>query len=323
MAESLTKENRDKLQKLGYAVDLLEEDTRRIQEYDFKSPRRFTKDNIRLLNAVYDCFAKTFANKLSGLFHTAVQVDLLSIKEMPYGDFSKEVGPRVVMPAIETKIKEGTEYVTNHFAISFPTDVMHYIVNRLLGGDEGIIRKDHDFTELELNLTRNFTFSNITPIIEVAWSSYIDIITSCVGVVMSPGLNKYFSSDLVILNIEFEMVVASMTKKFSVCMPFDLLENIFRNFGNRFMGLEDSNKNKQKKSLMLEHVKESEVDVSVVLGRTELELGDILALHSGDIMMLDSFTDSSVKVIIKGKDWFSGKIGLYKGRKAVRVTELL
>ncbi|MDR2817159.1 MAG: FliM/FliN family flagellar motor switch protein [Oscillospiraceae bacterium] len=323
MADTLTKENRDKLKKLGYAVDLLEEDSRRIQEYDFRSPRRFTRDNVRLLNGVYDCFAKTFANKLSGLFRIPVQVDLLSVKEGQYGDFSREVGSRVVMPIIETKMKEGTEYVTNHFAISFPTEVVHYVVNRLLGGDEGAVREDHDFTELELNLIKNFVLVNVTPIIEVAWSSYIDVITTCTGIVLSPGLNKYFSSDLPILNIEFEIVIASITKKFSVCMSFDLLESIFRNFGNRFMGLADDSKSKQKKSLMLEHIKESEVDVSVVLGKTELELGDILALHTGDIVMLDSFTDSSVKVIIKGKDWFSGKIGLYRGRRAVKVTELL
>ena len=79
----------------------------------------------------------------------------------------------------------------------------------------------------------------------------------------------------------------------------------------------------QRKSLMLEHVKESEVEIDVVLGKTELEFADILSLHAGDVMMLDSFTDSSVKVIIKGKEWFLGKVGVYRGRKSVKLTETL
>ena len=58
MPGSLSKDEQAKLEKLGYAVDMLESDGQKIQAYNFKTPKRFTKDNMRLLNTIYDCFAK-------------------------------------------------------------------------------------------------------------------------------------------------------------------------------------------------------------------------------------------------------------------------
>lgn len=323
MPGSLSKDEQAKLEKLGYAVDMLESDDQKIQAYNFKTPKRFTKDNMRLLNTIYDCFAKTLANKLTGVLRTAVQVDVLSINEMVYSQFSQEKRENFILPIIETKLKENDSYSTDHFVMAFSNKTIYTIINKLLGGSDDELENNRKFTVLELNLIKNFIIANVNPILESAWSNYIDFITNTEEIALIPEVNKYFVSDTQTLCIEFEIIIGDLAQKFSICMPIELVENIFRNLGNRFMGLEDSEKINQRKSLMLEHVKESEVEIDVVLGKTELEFADILSLHADDVMMLDSFTDSSVKVIIKGKEWFLGKVGVYRGRKSVKLTETL
>lgn len=324
MPETFSKEEQKKLAKLGYAVDALENEEKNIQLYDFKAPKRFTKDNLRLLNTIYDCFAKTLANKLTGILRAAVQIDTLSIEELDYSKFSKGKSKKYIIAIIEAKLKEKESYTTNNFAIVLPIKSMYVIINKLLGGSDESNDLEREFTTLELNLIRNFIVANIMPILESAWAGYIDLLTTAKDIVLVPeSSNKYISPESQMLNVQFEIIIDKISQNFDICMPMELIENIFKNLGNRFMSLEDNEKLNQKKSLMLEHVKETKVEIGVILGKTELEFGDMLTLHSGDVIMLDSFIDSTAKVVIKGREWFSGKVGIYKGRKSVKLMEIL
>ncbi|MDR1260359.1 MAG: FliM/FliN family flagellar motor switch protein [Oscillospiraceae bacterium] len=303
-------------------MDLRKLNQERVQEYNFKTPRRFTKDNVRLVGCVFDCFAKTFANKLTGLFGVATRCDVTSIQEMVYGDFSQQYSSDVILPVVDTRIKEGVGYVENHFVLLFPCLIGHHIVNKLLGGLDADLKQDHEFTDLELSLLRSFVVANVIPIVEVAWSSYIDIIASCTEIVSSPGLTRHINKDVVVLVIDMKLDFPPVSGSCCFCLPVEFLTTVFRNLGTRFLGADESDKMWQKKSLMLEHIKETEVDVNVVLGGTALDLGDVLSLHPGDIMMLDNFTDSSVLVNVRGEQWFRGRVGIFGGRKAVKITEV-
>ncbi|MDR1354444.1 MAG: FliM/FliN family flagellar motor switch protein [Oscillospiraceae bacterium] len=321
MPANLTKE---KLEKLGYSVDLLESDDGAIKPYDFKTPKRFTKDNVRLLTGVCECFAKTFATRLATIFRSShVHADLVGIKERSFGEYLPDAEQRILMALIETKIKEGNEYYTNHVAVSFPNDFAFWVINSLLGGDDKAGDPERNFTELELQFFSGFVTANVVPVIEASWASYIDVIANCVDVSLNPAANRVISADATVLDAELLVDISGVAVAVSFCMPFILVEKIISNLGNRFLGAEDSDKIKQKRSLMLENIKESEVTVSVELGRVTLELGDILSMKPGDVMTMDSFTDSAVTIVVNDKGWFVGELGTFNGKRAVKILELL
>ncbi|MDK2839321.1 MAG: flagellar motor switch protein FliM [Thermosipho sp. (in: thermotogales)] len=65
------------------------------------------------------------------------------------------------------------------------------------------------------------------------------------------------------------------------------------------------------------------VELSVAVGETNLTLWDILNLEVGDVIRLDTFKEDPLKIKLNGKDKFLGVPGVFKGKYAVKIVEVL
>jgi flagellar motor switch protein FliM len=59
--------------------------------------------------------------------------------------------------------------------------------------------------------------------------------------------------------------------------------------------------------------------VKVLLGHTTIKVDELLSLAPGDIIQLDKPASGEMIVQIEGKNKFTGLIGQYKGKRAVRI----
>ena len=80
---------------------------------------------------------------------------------------------------------------------------------------------------------------------------------------------------------------------------------------------------KEDEEMLRKNVEETVMEVSAVLGETESNLAEILMLNVGDVIRLNTHHDDPIIVRVNGKDKFKAFPGVYRGKYAVKISEVL
>ena len=84
-----------------------EEEQRRIRIYDFRRPNRFSKEQIRTLYMLHDNFSRLLSTFLATQLRTPTQVELVSVEEMTFDEFTRSVPNPTVMALANPNELEG------------------------------------------------------------------------------------------------------------------------------------------------------------------------------------------------------------------------
>ena len=121
------------------------------------------------------------------------------------------------------------------------------------------------------------------------------------------------------LNVD---VTGLAVERIRICLPGNLLENIFQIIDSRKhiargYDFEDN------KETILDNIRQSQLPVTGQLGTVFLDLNDIYRLKVGDVIDMNKGKDKDVKLYIGKQPWFTGKMGVYKKNVAVRINRRL
>jgi len=68
---------------------------------------------------------------------------------------------------------------------------------------------------------------------------------------------------------------------------------------------------------------QSLLNVTAVLGETNLDMFDVMNLQAGDIIPLGKSIDSNIVLSVAGQTWFDGKLGIFNSKKAIKIENVL
>ena len=71
------------------------------------------------------------------------------------------------------------------------------------------------------------------------------------------------------------------------------------------------------------HIVDTKATIVVKLGESEMTVGDLLNLNVGDVIPLNQEASGEVSLTVEGIDKMKCLMGVYKGNRAVQVTQLL
>ena len=61
--------------------------TKTYRKYDFYSPKKYTKDKLKMLKSIYDNYARIATSQINGLFRVASEVEVIGVEEQRYYEF--------------------------------------------------------------------------------------------------------------------------------------------------------------------------------------------------------------------------------------------
>ena len=61
---------------------------KKYRKYDFYSPKKFTKDKLKILSNIYENYARLLNARVNGLLRMNSQVEIVSVEEQRYHEFS-------------------------------------------------------------------------------------------------------------------------------------------------------------------------------------------------------------------------------------------
>ena len=294
---------------------------KKYRKYDFYSPRKFTKDRIKMISGIFENYTRIINSRLNGLLHTTSDIAVESVEEQRYYEFSNALSDGDVLTLADVDVDGKRESDETPVLIHLSTGLVLNMMDRLMGGDgdeTGNIRAGYSFTALELKLYEDIVKDMIS-ILGGSWENYINLDFSFRRVESNPTLVQLIGLDETVVIISISLKLPNVSGRMSICLPGMMLTNIFTQIAamnqvGRGSG-EDNSEN------IMGILRDSQLQVIAELGRTQLTLQDIYSLNVGDVVDLGHPTKEPVSLYVGGQPWFSGKLGTQSGSMAVKIWE--
>lgn len=299
----------------------IESQENKIKEYDFKSPKKVTKETMRLLKSIYENYCRVLSSFMTSKLGLMCDITVQGIEESVFFEYSNALDDYTLMGLIDIKYPDETTS-ENQMILEISKSLSFMMMDRLLGGDGEEPERIRDYTDIELRILSNLIKQMVNPMGK-AWESTIDIYTE---------MNKYETNPRFISNINYndtivmvilEANVNSVIGKINICIPFEIINDIYKK-SHIFTRInkKKSNSDSQKEDIIVS-LKESNLKITGILGKTELTLQDILDMQVGDVISLDRELSSDIDINVDGELWFKGKFGTKKNKNVVKINKIL
>lgn len=306
------------------AINAPKKEELRYKVYDFRAPKKFTKEQMRTLNSIFEVYARLLSSYLTGIMRLYCRVSLVQIEEQRYYEFSNALPDYCIMPLIDLNV--ANEDLSDTTCImQIANSITYTMIDRLLGGKGEYRDENRDFTEIEIDLMRN-TLSNFVKLLKEPWLSYIDLDPQLTEIETNSRVIQAIGADDIVIIVALEAEINDVKNVISICIPALNLEEIMGSFSGRYSRSarrSDPIKEQERKGDILDGLRESEIEVTAILSETQIDLADILNLQINDVIPLNKHIDSTVTLRVGDKQWFEGKLGIKNNKKAVRVDNIL
>lgn len=303
--------------------DVAEE--KKTRKYDFHTPRKFTKDRLRLISGVYENYARLVASHLTSIMRMDIEVELLAVEEQRYYEFNNALMEDDVLAMIETDFDDGRDEVLDPVLVQMSIPVIHGFVDRMLGGtgDSDPASESNTITDVEMALYENL-IDKITPVMDDVWDSYVDVQFEFQRMEVNPRLVQAVGMEEIVVIVALSVRINQVCGQMNVCLPSDMLDYIFRKIEESADSLsrKKESQTKEEKEAIMNQIQESQLDIVARLSPREILLSDLFHLRPGDVINLAIPVGTDCLIDVGGKLWFHGKMGTYRGNKAVVIDKV-
>lgn len=290
-------------------------------KYDFYSPRKFTKEKIRLLKSVFDNYARILTSQVNGIFRTMTDITVLELRETRYYEYVNAFHENDCMTIVETYVEgKGKSNVPLMMYIS--PGLTLTLVSHMLGGTDSIMKTEGDYryTDVEMALYKRI-MEYIVHALGDGFSNYINAEFKIAKVESNPSMVQEVGLDETVVIVVLNVDISGLTmERIRMCLPGTLLEHMFKIIDNRkHLARGFAYENNQ--DVIMQHLRSSEFPMTGQLGIVKLDMEDLYHLKVGDVIDLNKAKNSAVKLYVGRQPWFTGKMGVFKKNIAVRIED--
>jgi len=294
------------------------EPEKKYKKYDFYSPRKFTKERLKMLNSIFEGYARVSNSRLNALLHATCEIEVEWVEEQRYNEFSTALTESDVVALAKIdreKLQEETPIL-----VHMDTGVALTIIDRMIGGDgtpEPDLPSDYKLTDLELNMYED-VISQLISIMGGSWENYMPMEFSYVRTEVNPTMVQLIGFDETVVIVSISIKFPNCQGTMSLCLPGVMLANIFseisKNNTRRSSGEDKSDE-------IFGSLRESDMEIIAELARPRVLLSDIYHLNVGDVLDIKRPKDAPVYLNIGGRRWFDGRLGVHNKQMAVKIGE--
>ncbi len=286
---------------------------KQVRLYDFRSPDKFSKEQIRTLALMHENFARIAQTALSAQLRTALQLQLVSTEQLPYQQFHRSLGDPVVLGVLNMAPLPGNALLDLEPRLVFA------LVDRLLGGPGISLDLRRSLTEIEASMLRRLLGIFLDSLTE-AWRNVGQVRASLESLETNPLFAQFLPPGEMVVVLGFRCQMGKTEGSLRLCLPYSLLEPVLPYLTARYWMLRQA-KGESSPQQMAENLHPVKVPISVELGRKKLRIGDLLRLKVGDVVVLERKTGEPLDVLVRQRLKFRARPGRLGRFLAVEILE--
>lgn len=281
--------------------------------YDFRRPDKFSKEQLRTLQMLHETFARLAGSALSAYLRSQVNVELISLEQVPYEEYLRTINQSVFtimsMPPLT-----GQAVLEMEFGLVFT------MIDRMLGGPGRTINRTV-LTDIERPLIRQL-IERMFFALKNAWEGVIIVNPGIEGMETSSQFVQIAPPNDIVVTILFEVKIGEQRNAMSLCIPYLVLKPITTKLSAQKWFVNASRKHSPASRRILSgHVFQTEVDCSIELGKSTLRVRDFLGLKPGDVVRLDQKTSQELPFLVEEVPKFEGRPALQGSKLVFSVTQ--
>ncbi len=290
-----------------------------ISVYDFKRPERVSKEQMRAFQALHEGFSREFGASISGMLRSIVEVKLISVDQLTYGEFVFSLENPTCFNLLYS------DKLNGHLILDLNPSIIYPIVDRLLGGGKSASQSipSRPLTEIELRLVSRITKSAITSL-ENSWRNISELKLRVTQIESNPQLVQIVPPNEVIVLISFEITMGELRGIMNLCIPFNTIEPLVGKLSSDTWSAYTKHEVSPEQKAQLEvGLGAAEVEVVAVLAETSITTSELMQLNVGDVILTERDIREGVTLQVAGRPTFSADVGQLKGNKALEIRKPL
>ena len=84
---------------------------KKYRKYDFTTPRKFTKDRIKMLHGIFENYTRVISSRLNAQLRTNCEITVESIEEQKFYEFNNALMEGDVLAIVDVTIQIGRAHV--------------------------------------------------------------------------------------------------------------------------------------------------------------------------------------------------------------------
>jgi flagellar motor switch protein FliM len=198
------------------------------------------------------------------------------------------------------------------------------LVDSFFGGADRPFTKieGKDFTQIELAIVRKIVDLAIDDL-EAAWASIEKIGCSFQRTEVNPQFVGIVPPTDVVIATTFDVELENANGTITLVIPYSTIEPIKQKLSSGFQVESDQTDKKLWYSIICEQLMNTNIEIKVQLGESEIALQDLMELKVGDVIPLDQDASGEFDVNVENVPKFRGLYGTHHGSVAVQVTRVL
>jgi len=293
-----------------------QERERRIREYNFRSPNKFSRDQLRALQMVHEAFGRQLSNSFAATLRTPASFDIVSTQQLPYREFM-ELLTQSILYIFSAPPLEGPMLLEISMGLGIG------ILERLLGGFGQLSHIDRPLTDIERTVLGGVAERMLDSLAN-AWSAMLEMHPRIEGTETDPQFVQIVQPSETIVAVLFEVKIGDQTGTMNLCLPCVTLEPIApRLSAQQWLTSTRRPATDETKNALASRLRRTQADLSVELGEATLSVSELVGLKPGDVIVLDRRKDDHLLMKVGGRSKFYVRPGRRGPRSAVRISSII
>ncbi len=290
-------------------------DDRVVVVYDLTSQDRIIRGRLPQLDVIYEKFMRSFRVSLSSALRKIATLNHASTDFLKFGEFINTLPMPTCMSVLRFNALRGSALLVIESKLAYA------LVDSFFGGADRPYTKieGKDFTPIELSIVRKVVDLAIEDL-ESAWASVEKIDASFVRTEINPQFVGIVPPTDIVIASTFDVELENANGTITLVIPYATIEPIKQKLSTGFQVESDQTDKKMWTAIIRNQLYETEVDIQVKLGESEITLSDLMKLKVGDVIPLDQDATGEFDVQIEGVKKFKSYSGIHHGSVAVQIT---
>jgi len=285
------------------------------QPFDFKRPQNISRRFEQNLQNVAENLAKTSTITFTSLLRTGVVVDYEGVRLSSFDSYKEEMPNPTCAAMLTLAPLKGQSLFHLDIGIAF------VFLQRLMGGPPEAEDAIREFTEIERGVMANLS-TRLANMFRDAAQKLLHIEPAFVSIENNPAYLSGITGGDSLIVLKFMIKLEGVEGPMEIGMPIPAFAPVREIFDpEERLELRSSAEARDDRLQIMETLQGTTSEVVVQLGEVSTSLEAVMKLQAGDIVQLKQPVDAPLKVMVEGKEVFTGQAGRLNQARAVRLLE--
>jgi flagellar motor switch protein FliM len=282
-------------------------DDKNVQTYNFWSPARFSKEQMRAVELVHEDLCERLTTSLPTFLRTNVRPHLIHMEQGRFHDFAKDFPTGTLFHIISLAPLPG------HMVLTISLNMSYLILEQRLGGKIEGRFTNHTLTDIDQSLLRGLV-EHMFGDIKGAWSKVVSLEPSLEDSTVNQHWVQMMMGNERVVLLTVEIIVQGVTGTMSIFIPFNTLKPITNVLNPHIWiaGRKEQQQDPLARQTAIQTMMKAVLPVKVILGNADVTMKDLMNLSIGDVIELDNKINNPMVVQVANKRQFYARVGKFR-----------